>query len=58
MNKIYIVYHEEDGEFIGHGLYETHEVVDAYCQTREIAEQKKKELGDDWHYIEEEEIET
>lgn len=54
MNKIYIVYHEEDGAFIGHGLYETHEVIDAYCQTREM----KKELGDDWHYIEEEEIET
>lgn len=44
MDAVYEVYHEEDGEFIGHGLYETHEVVDSVHATEESAKAEAERL--------------
>jgi len=54
--KVYAVIHEEDGEFIGHGLYDTTTSIVSVHATKESAEIKAKECADEYggtYYVEE-----
>ena len=41
--KVYVVLHDEDGAYIGHGLYDTHTVMDGIYSTKEAAEKAASE---------------
>lgn len=54
--KVYSVVYDEDGAYIGHGLYETHRITYSIHTTKEGAEQARKtiynEEGRDCNIIE------
>ena len=45
--KVYEVYHVEEGEFIGHGLYEDHTVIDSVHATEESANAETQKLHEE-----------
>lgn len=55
MEKMYAVAHDESGRYIGHGLYEEHQVIDGYYLTPEAADTEAKRLGP-FHYAFEVEV--
>lgn len=56
MKKIYVVMHDEEGAYIGHGLSADYPVIDDCYDTREDAEKKAQELGKCTHYVREFEV--
>lgn len=54
--KVYVVCHEETGDYIGHGLYDTYTVIDGIYKTREAAQKAADEDEDHDYWVNEKEV--